>query len=139
MTPIGLRFSVRTGLPSTSGEPTPTSTPKLGSRSRVRSTSRSTINEHFASGWSAGIGGYIYDQVTGDSSPRGLLGPFEGRVVAVGPLVGYTFKIMGIIPVNLNARWFHEFDVQKRVTGDSVFGTISLPLVNLPPAVTGKY
>ena len=97
------------------------------------------INEHFASGWSAGVGGYVYDQVTGDSGSGNRIGPFEGRVVAVGPLVGYTFKIMEVIPVQLNARWFHEFDVQKRVTGDSVFGTISLPLVNLPPAVTAKY
>ena len=97
------------------------------------------VNEHFASGWSAGIGGYVYDQVTGDSSRRGLLGPFEGRVVAVGPLVGYTFKIMEVIPVQLNARWFHEFDVENRVTGDSIFGTISLPLVNLPPAITARY
>jgi len=77
--------------------------------------------------------------VTGDSAPATrILGPFEGRVVAVGPLVGYTFKIMNLIPVNLNARWFHEFDVRNRVTGNSVFGTISLPLVGLPPAVTAK-
>jgi len=97
------------------------------------------VNEHFASGFSLGVGGYVYDQVTGDSGSGNRIGPFEGRVVAVGPLVGYTFKIMEIIPVNLNARWFHEFDVQKRVTGNSIFGTISLPLVSLPPAVKAKY
>ncbi len=97
------------------------------------------VNEHFASGFSLGVGGYVYDQVTGDSGPATrILGPFEGRVVAVGPLVGYTFKIMNLIPVNLNARWFHEFDVRNRVTGNSIFGTISLPLVGLPPAVTAK-
>jgi len=49
-------------------------------------------------------------------------------------LVGYTFKIMEVIPVQLNARWFHEFDVKNRLTSDSIFGTISLPLINLPPA-----
>jgi hypothetical protein len=97
------------------------------------------INEHFASGWSAGIGGYVYDQVTGDSGSGNRIGPFEGRVVAVGPLIGYTFKIMEVIPVQLNARWFHEFDVKNRLTANSIFGTISLPLVNLPPAVAAKY
>ena len=85
------------------------------------------------------MGGYVYDQVTGDSGPAArILGPFEGRVVAVGPLLGYTFKIMNLIPVNLNARWFHEFDVRNRVTGNSIFGSISLPLVGLPPAITAK-
>jgi hypothetical protein len=59
-------------------------------------------------------------------------------VVAVEPLVGYTVKVMNIIPVNLNARWFHEFDVRNRATGNSIFGSISLPLVGLPPAVTAK-
>jgi hypothetical protein len=60
-------------------------------------------------------------------------------VVAVGPLVGYMFKVMEVIPINLNARWFHEFDVRNRVTGNSIFGTISIPLVNLPSAITAKY
>jgi hypothetical protein len=82
---------------------------------------------------SLGAGGYIYDQVTGDSGSGNRIGAFEGRVVAVGPLLGYTFRIMNLIPVNLNARWFHEFDVRNRVTGNSIFGSISLPLVGLPP------
>jgi hypothetical protein len=98
------------------------------------------INEHFASGWSIGVGGFVYDQVTGDSGAGAKLGPFEGRDVAIGPLVGYTFKFMEVIPVNLNARWFHEFDVKNRVTGNSIFGTISIPLINLPPTpVAAKY
>jgi hypothetical protein len=29
---------------------------------------------------------------------------------------------MNLIPVNLYARWFHEFDVRNRVTGNSVAG-----------------
>ncbi len=92
------------------------------------------VNEHFASGFSLGVGGYVYDQVTGDGGSGDRIGPFEGRVVAVGPLVGYTFKFMEIIPVQLNARWFHEFDVRKCVTGDSIFGTISVPLLKHQPA-----
>jgi hypothetical protein len=99
------------------------------------------VNEHFASGLSLGVGGYVYDQVSGDTGSGDRIGPFEGRVVAVGPLVGYTFKVMEVIPVQLNARWFHEFDVRNRVTGNSIFGTISVPLlnINLPPALAAKY
>ena len=99
------------------------------------------VNEHFPSGFSLGVGGYVYDQVTGDSGSGDRVGPFEGQVVAVGPLVGYTFKISEMVPVNLEARWFREFDVRNRWTGDAVFGSISLPLVPFPlsPAVTTKY
>jgi hypothetical protein len=97
------------------------------------------VNEHFASGFSLGVGGYIYDQVTGDSGPGAHLGPFEGRVVAVGPLIGYEFKIMNKIPVDLSVHWFHEFDVKRRLTGDAIFGGISLPLVAFVPAVGAKY
>jgi hypothetical protein len=50
-------------------------------------------------------------------------------VVAVGPLLGYEFKIMEKIPVNLSVHWFHEFDVKRRLTGDAIFGGISLPLI----------
>jgi len=48
---------------------------------------------------------------------------------------------MEVIPINLNARWFHEFDVRNRVTGNSIFGSISLPLVAFapPPTVAAKY
>jgi hypothetical protein len=87
------------------------------------------VNEHFKSGLSLGVGGYVYRQVTGDSGPGAHLGPFEGQVVAVGPLLGYEFKIMEKIPVNLSVHWFHEFDVKRRLTGDAIFGGISLPLI----------
>ena len=91
------------------------------------------LNQHFASGASLGVGGYFYDQVSGDSGSGDHVGPFEGRVVAVGPLLGYTFKA-GETPVTLSGRWFAEFDVQNRVTGNSVLASMSLPLyVSMPP------
>ena len=74
-----------------------------------------------------GVGGYVYQQMTGDGGSGDSVGPFIGRTVALGPIVGYTFKV-GETPVTLNARWFHEFDVANRVQGDSGFLTMSLPL-----------
>jgi len=76
--------------------------------------------------------------VTGDSGPAtpnySILGPFEGRVVAVDPLVGYTFKVMNIIPVNLNARG------STSSMSKPSYGKLDLrdDLVGLPPAVTAK-
>ena len=38
-----------------------------------------------------GAVGYVYDQITGDSGSGANLGPFESRVIGVGPPIGYIF------------------------------------------------
>jgi hypothetical protein len=93
--------------------------------------------QHLPNGISFGIGGYYYQQVTGDSGSGDLVGSFEGRVAALGPLIGYAFKI-GETPLNLSARWFEEFDVTNRVTGHSIFATLTVPLYNPPNPLTAK-
>ena len=85
------------------------------------------LNQHFPIGLAAGVGGYYYQQVTGDGGSGDKIGPFRGRVAAVGPLLSYTFK-SGTQEVTLSSRWFHEFDVQHRVQGDSIFASLSFPL-----------
>jgi hypothetical protein len=90
------------------------------------------VIQHLPSGFSFGVGGYHYRQVTGDSGTGAVLGPFLGRVTAVGPVLGYVLKA-GAIPINLNARWFAEFDTQNRVQGHAVFATLSLPLHAFAP------
>jgi opacity protein-like surface antigen len=75
----------------------------------------------------AGVGGYVYQQLTDDGGSGDRVGPFRGRTVALGPIVGYTFEV-GETPITVNARWFHEFEVENRVKGDSGFLTMSLPL-----------
>jgi hypothetical protein len=85
-------------------------------------------NQHLPGGAYVGVGGYFYQQYTGDSGaliPAIL--PFKGRIAAVGPLVGYTFKV-GSQEVNLAARWFHEFAAKNRVQGDSIFASLSFRL-----------
>jgi hypothetical protein len=91
------------------------------------------INQHFANGFSLGVGGYWYQQLGDDGGTGNRVGPFKGRVAALGPLIGYTFKA-GEIPISLSGRWFHEFDTENRVSGDSVFATLSMPLFVYPPA-----
>lgn len=76
---------------------------------------------------------------TGDGGSGDRVGPFQGRVASIGPLVGYTFKA-GEVPITLSGRWFYEFDVDNRVTGNSAFLTLSMPLAGpAPKAITTKY
>lgn len=85
------------------------------------------LNEHFPIGLAAGVGGYFYQQLTNDYGSGDKIGPFRGRVAAVGPLLAYTFK-SGAQEVTFSGRWFHEFAVQHRVHGDSIFASVSFRL-----------
>ncbi len=85
-----------------------------------------TYKQHLPKGFSGGLVGYYYQQLTADSGSN-LLGDFKGRVAALGPEVGYQFKADGRT-MGLDLRWYHEFAAQNRVEGDSVFLTLSLPL-----------
>jgi hypothetical protein len=66
-----------------------------------------SLTEAFGKGFSAGLIGYYYDQLTGDSGAGALLGPFEGRVVAVGATAGYAFNI-GKLPVMTRLKVYRE-------------------------------
>jgi len=85
------------------------------------------LAEHLPFGLSAGVGGYLYQQLTGDSGSGAILGPFIGRVASVGPVLSYTIK-SGEQQVTLSARWFHEFATEHRVPGDSIFASLGFPL-----------
>lgn len=85
------------------------------------------VNQHLPSGLAAGVGGYFYQQVTNDYGVGDAYGSFRGRVAAIGPLVSYTFTAEKQ-QVTLSGRWFHEFAVQNRVRGDSVFASLNFPL-----------
>jgi hypothetical protein len=63
------------------------------------------LMEHFSKRFSVGIVGYYYDQVSGDSGAGAVLGPFEGRVTAIGPSATYTFQL-GKLPLATSLRWY---------------------------------
>jgi hypothetical protein len=79
----------------------------------------------FAPGLVLGVVGYDYRQLTGDSGSGALLGPFKGRVDAIGPGLSYT-TLIGSTPFILNARRYQEFNAQNRWEGTSTIlsGTI---------------
>lgn len=85
------------------------------------------LNQHFKNGLAAGVGGYFYQQVTADGGAGALLGPYKGRVAAVGPLLSYTFKAEAQ-QVTVSGRWFREFGAVNRVQGDSIFTSLAFAL-----------
>jgi hypothetical protein len=74
-----------------------------------------------------GAVGYAYQQVSGDTGSGRKLGPFEGRVFAAGPELGYLFPIGGH-QASLNVRSYFEFGAQNRVHGSAVYITLGLPI-----------
>lgn len=83
--------------------------------------------KHFSRTFAAGVMGYHYQQVTGDSGAGARLGDFKGRATALGPTVTYSFQL-GNIPVSTQMMWLHEFDVKNRAEGDVGLLTITIPL-----------
>jgi hypothetical protein len=86
---------------------------------------------------SLGLQAYYFDQVTGDSGSGAALGPFEGKVAAVGVTVASNF-MAGKIPMALRLRVFQEFEAENRAEGTVGMLSLSFPLhVDLPPGATG--
>lgn len=96
---------------------------KTGTEFHVEFAATQNLTKKFA----IGINGYHYQQLTGDSGSGALLGDFKGRVTALGPVIRTDFSFRGI-PVSLNARWYHEFNVKRKLEGDSGFITVAIPL-----------
>jgi hypothetical protein len=84
--------------------------------------------QHLPKGWSFGVVGYWYEQLTGDGNNPALLGDFKGRVIALGPELSYQITASKTHPVTLDLRWYHEFEAKNRLEGDAVFLTVSVPL-----------
>lgn len=75
----------------------------------------------------AGVVGYIYNQISGDTGSGATLGAFPSRVVGVGPQVGYNFSLGGR-DVQMNARAYYEVAGQNRPEGWNAWLTFTVPL-----------
>jgi hypothetical protein len=96
--------------------------------------------QNLPNGLSFGVASYYYDQLTGDSGSGARLGPFKGRVAALGGTLGYMFKVAER-PIQTRVRVFKEFAVENRLEGAAGFLTIAMPLWVQPmpaPAVVAK-
>jgi hypothetical protein len=74
-----------------------------------------------------GLVGYYYQQFTADTGPGAILGAFEGRVLALGGSIGYTFEL-GKLPISTRLKVYREFDAVNHLEGTSGFFTVSVPL-----------
>ena len=77
--------------------------------------------------WHVGLVGYIYYQITGDSGAGAVLGDFKSSVNAIGPQVGYIFK-MWEREAYLNLKVYWEFGAENRPEGWNSWLTLVLPL-----------
>lgn len=81
----------------------------------------------FSPTFSAGLNGYYYNQVSGDSGKGATLGDLKGEVTGIGPGLSGTF-MLGPAPVSVSFRYYHEFNAKNRLEGDSAWLTFTLPL-----------
>jgi len=93
--------------------------------------------QHFNEQFDAGLVGYYYKQVSGDSG-AGASRPFKGEIAAIGATIGWTFKA-GEVPISTRLKYFHEFADTNRARGDTVILTVSMPLsITRPQNVAGQ-
>jgi hypothetical protein len=85
------------------------------------------LQQHFSEAFAVGLVGFHFQQVTGDSGAGATLGPFKGRVTALGPNVNFDFKL-GELPVATSLRWYHDFNIKNRLEGDLGVFTATIPL-----------
>ena len=77
--------------------------------------------------WQVGLVGYVYGQLTGDSSPRPSADGLKSSIASIGPQIGYAFTVRGQ-PAYVNLRGYWEFAATNRIEGSAAFVTLSIPL-----------
>jgi len=82
-------------------------------------------SQFLSASFQVGAVGYVYDQLTGDHGSGAKLGPFESRVIGVGPQVGYLFPDAGMQGY-VNLKGYGEFDGAHRPTGWNAWLTLSI-------------
>jgi hypothetical protein len=76
---------------------------------------------------SVGLNGYYYQQVTDDTGGGAVLGGNRGEVWGIGPAFNASFEASGR-PVSMSLRMFHEFNAKRRIPGDSILLSLTIPL-----------
>ena len=80
-----------------------------------------------------GLVGYWYNQISGDSGSGNRVGPFESRVVGIGPQAGFILP-MGDMQAYLNVKGYREFDADNRARGWNAWVTLQIaPAQQVPP------
>jgi len=85
------------------------------------------VGQNLTKQWKVGVGGYAVVQVTGDSGSGATLGSFESDIYALGAILGYSAKL-GQTDVDLQLRWYREFDAKNHLEGNAIYLTTALKL-----------
>jgi hypothetical protein len=75
----------------------------------------------------AGLSGYVYYQLTGDSGGGDACGSCKSRVAGVGPQLNWTFNV-GKQSWSANVRGYWEFWASNHLQGTAWFATVAIPL-----------
>jgi len=86
----------------------------------------------FSPTFHAGLVGYAYHQLTGDSGTGATLGDFKSKVWGLGPQAGWFFQV-GERKWYLNLKGYHEFNAQNRPHGWNAWLTLAIPLTEVKP------
>jgi hypothetical protein len=73
-----------------------------------------------------GVAGYVYQQLTADSGPGAILGPFKGRAIGIGPQIGFLIPISSDYQGYLNLRGYRDIDVENRARTWTAFVTFAI-------------
>src|SRR5262249_32583294 len=93
-----------------------------------------SVERMFSKAFSAGVQGYYFQQLTGDSGSGNQVGSFKGRAGGLGVTAAYNFEA-GHTPVTIRGRLFKEFGAKNRVDdGTSIFLSVDFPLKMILPA-----
>jgi hypothetical protein len=70
----------------------------------------------------AGVSGYFYQQITGDSGSGAVLGGFEAMTTGVGPDLSYAYKNPAAgLTIGGDVKWLPELSVSNRLSGNIVW------------------
>jgi hypothetical protein len=85
-----------------------------------------SISKYLTKEFSVGLLAGYDDQVSGDRGEGNRIGPFNGRVTAVGATAGYNFTVAGT-PVSTLLKVLREVDVENRPEGTIGLFTAAFP------------
>jgi hypothetical protein len=86
-------------------------------------------SQFFSETFHAGLVGYYYDQLTGDSGAGATLGDFQSRVAGIGPQMGWFLEKKWY----LNIKGYWEFAAQNRPEGWNAWLTLAIPFSQEKP------
>jgi len=73
-----------------------------------------------------GVVGYFFQQPTGDSGTGANLGDFKGRVVGIGPQIGFMFPAGEGYQGYLNLKAYKDLAVENRPQGYTAWVTLAI-------------